>query len=71
MKVQKNAPWIYVEKLPPVYGDRQIPSNVKNMGKIFFRWKVPVFFYQHTSLILWELDRVLAGLPPLSPGFLV
>ncbi|CAG0904533.1 unnamed protein product [Darwinula stevensoni] len=67
MMAHENAPWMSVEKLPPVYGNRQIPFNLEKSETIFFGGKVPVFFYHHTALILWEMDRELAGLPPLAP----
>ncbi|CAG0901457.1 unnamed protein product [Darwinula stevensoni] len=68
MTAPGNAPWMLVEKLPLMYGNRQIRWNVEKPEKIFFRGKVPVFFYRTTALILWEMDRELTGLPPLDPG---
>ncbi|CAG0888060.1 unnamed protein product [Darwinula stevensoni] len=64
VKAKENALWISVENMPQIYEDRD-PSNVT---QISFEGKVAVGFTHHTALILWELDRQLTGLPPLSPN---
>ncbi|CAG0881007.1 unnamed protein product [Darwinula stevensoni] len=55
--------WMESDELPPVYGEGRIPSSFPR--EIHFRGKVDVLCGEHTVPLLWELDRNLAGLPPL------
>ncbi|CAG0894535.1 unnamed protein product, partial [Darwinula stevensoni] len=63
---QDYAPWMTVNRLPPLYGNRQIPASLRKAGRISFRESVTVAWEIHTCPLLWALDRHLAGLPPLT-----
>ena len=54
-----------VSKLPPVYGEGQVPTSTK---KISFQGKVDVWWDDHTVPLLRAIDRALVGLPPIGPG---
>ncbi|CAG0889551.1 unnamed protein product [Darwinula stevensoni] len=53
------------EKLPPLFEGKRPP-----LSKILFRGKMKVTWQRHTITILCSMDRMLAGLPPLTSGIL-
>ena len=63
--IPDNDAWIDRENLLSVYGERQLPRSLKRLS---LRPKEVVFYPFHTSPIMWQLDRHLARLTPLSSG---
>ncbi|CAG0890799.1 unnamed protein product [Darwinula stevensoni] len=59
----KDALWISTKNLPSLYKKGVVLPYVE---KITFHGKMPVTFRFHAVPLLWQVDRVIAGLSPLS-----
>ncbi|CAG0894298.1 unnamed protein product [Darwinula stevensoni] len=62
-----SVPWMSVNHLPPIYGHGSRPTT----ERISFGGRVHVFWDDHTVPLLWQLERILADLPPLSQDWLI